>query len=163
MHDDRGTLAQLGHQLGRIGDRPEVRIEDEIAVIRHQRAPILGSAHGDLGTQLLEKLLFGPRSERDDFHRDRFVSSQSGRELRLVDSDDLLVAGQADDLLAQHRRTPTLDHVAVRCYLVGAIESQVDDRMLLQGGQRNSQQSCLRQHVVGARDADDVVKLARPQ
>ena len=79
-----------------------------------------------------------PLAEGHDLHRQRELGAEHGRQLRLVDDDDLAPAGLGHDLLVQQGAPAAFDEVELRVDLVGPVDGDVDDGMVGERRERDA-------------------------
>ena len=137
MFDHSGHIAQFPGQRRRIGDTAEAAIQNVMSFVSHKRLAI--GCDSELGRRPQRGDFFLHHSSRevDNFHRQRKFSEDGNNLSRVRNYDHLLRCG-GDNLFPQQRAASTLNEVQVGTNLVGAIDGDVELRMLVQRGQRNA-------------------------
>ena len=138
MLDHTGVLRELGRERLRVLDRPEVAIEDEVALVGAVGlTPISETAHHDRGAEQLDRPAGGREAEVDDLDREREARPETVGALGSVDDDDLACARLRHQLLAQQRAAAALDQVEGRVDLVRTVDRDVDLPGHVAGEQRD--------------------------
>src|SRR5258705_3169596 len=120
--------------LARVRALGQGRVHDHSAVVA--RRTVAPRASGkDLGDARQR----GGPAERDQLDGHRPRGAQSRDELRLLDHDDPPARGQRHQLLADQGSASALDHLALRVHLVRAVDHQVEDRVVFEADQRETE------------------------
>src|SRR5262249_53198511 len=102
----------------------------------------------------------GP-AERDDLDGHGVARAQAIDPLGRIDEDDQAAAGRGDELLAQERPAAPLEQGETGALdLVGAVDGDVEERVLAERGQRDAELARQRLGARGGRDAGDAQPLA---
>src|SRR2546425_3632594 len=136
--DGPGDARDPCSELPRAPDRPEVRVEDMVPVVRLERLAAL-LAQLDLRAEALECRGRVLPAERMDLHGQGRLRAEAAHELRVVDDHDEPLRRRGDDLLAEQGAAHPLNQVELRVDLVCAVDGQVEPEALLQGGQWDPQ------------------------
>ena len=151
-----GDVVDPGLQCGRIGDRVELRIHHEIALIGDNR-PRFANCHPQFrhATESCQRIHDLAVGLGHDLHG-QGERPEGVAEFRLVHDHDETVRTTVDELLPRVTGPSALDEVAARIHLVGAVDGEIDVVDLVQGDLRNpvflGQDRCLER----CRHPDDV-------
>src|ERR1051325_9521166 len=161
--DDANGHADVALELSGVGDPAEFAIENVVAAIGDEGVVLGGVAQYRVCPKLLELCCGRLPAELGHLDRHRGMVAELIDQLFLIDDDDQPVAGRSDDLLAQQRAAEALDQVQrATLDLVGAVDRQIDARVLGEGGERDVESTRLRGGPLGGRDADDLQPLRHP-
>ena len=156
------AIVELRGQRVDVGDGTEVGIEDPVAFVGDERRGV-ATAHHNSCAERFEVGALDRTRELQHLYRQRHLRTERGRRLRVVDDDHLAPTRLSDHLLAQERATVALDQIQRGIDFIGAVDGEVDDRVL---DQRDEWDPDLRRVVcthVGGGDADDVAQAAVAQ
>ena len=99
-------------------------------------------------------------SEGDDLDRDCPGCTELVDELGIIDDDDQALAGLGDDLLAQMGAATAFDEIECGIDFIGAVDGDIDARMLGEGRQRDAEFDGGRFGGERGGHADDCAELA---
>ena len=78
----------------------------------------------------------------------------------LVDHDDQALSGLGDDFFPQQRAAAAFDHVEIGIDFIGAVDGQVDARMMLECAERNAESLGIGFGGQRGGDGDDIAQLS---
>ena len=136
--DDADDTPDALVQLRRIGNAPEVAIENVIAVVGNERLACRRHAQYAPSAKHFERLAGRLQAERNDLDRNGGVRTEPIDQLDAVDNDGQAMARRCHDLLAQQRTAQSLNQIERAALdLVGAVDREIDLSMLGERCDRN--------------------------
>ena len=143
FHDARNSR-KPGRESLRVGDAPQLGVEQPVPAIRDENMAVLVLAQqrrswtSRFGGGRLDRAAGRRGAERRDFNRQR-KAAEHRDPFRLVGDHDHLRRCRCHDLLAQQRPAAALDQSQIGRDLVGAIDREVEFRGLVERGERNTE------------------------
>ena len=153
--EEKAVLDHAGHALEglveRLGivDARERAVEKYVAAVGHEGAAVLGQPQldlaraADVGGHRADQRARGGEPEAHRFDGKRKLAEHPDA-LGCVGDDDHALGGHGHDLLAQQRTAAALDEAQVGVDLVGAIDRQIEERLVVERGERDAQALGLR-------------------
>ena len=150
-------------QMRRIGNAPEVAIENVIAVVGDERLACRRHAHMRRCAKHFERLAGRFQAERNNLDRNGGVRAEPVHKLAAVDDDGEAVACRGHDLLAQQSSAQSLDQIErAALHFVGAVDREIDLSMLAERRQWNISCRRLRGRNLGCRNTNKTQPLPLP-
>ena len=154
-----GASVEQRREPGRVGDRAEGAVEDPVPLVGHELGAVGSAAHGHRRAHVVEVLGLRPPPELRDLHRQHAPRPELRRGLAVVDDDHLAHARLRDHLLPPQRASRALDEVERGIDVVGAVDREIDHRVLGQRGERDARRDRLGLARERRRDPDDLPQL----
>ena len=122
MFNDPGTVGKPTRKAGRILDRPEPAIQDQIVLVGAKMASICTLSNGNFGAERCQKSCLGLPPVRQYLDRQAALHPNARRHFAFIDDDYLPSAGLGDDFFPQQRPTASLYEVQFRIHFVCTVD-----------------------------------------
>ena len=133
-----------------------------VAIVRHRWQITFTGQQTHLAAKRFKPAQVGSGFEGEDLNREWAAGAQASDELRFIHNDNQLLGMNLHNFLTQERPTQPFDQVQVGIHLIGAIHSQIQNRMILQGGQRDFRQARLAEAFMLGGHGANIAQVSLP-